>query len=81
VGQHLGGTLLAKDLLTCVSEPTKPIRSSMVVWCALMASSSVFVAASASSPLAMASLHACAARLVSAEADGAASISSTFEAV
>jgi hypothetical protein len=79
VGQHLGGTFLAKDLLARVGahKADKVIDGGL---CALMASSSVLVAASASLPLATASFHACAARLVSSEADGAASISSTFEA-
>ena len=53
----------------------------MVVWWALMASSSVLVAASASPPAAMASFHACAFSFVCAEADGAASSSSTLDAV
>jgi hypothetical protein len=68
---------------TCfpTSEPANAIRSSMVVWCSLMASRKVSVALSASSPFATALFQARANDFVSSEADGAASISSTLDAV
>lgn len=55
-----------------LSELANAMRLSIVVWCSLIASRNAFVAASASSPLAMASFYAWAAFLVSADAEGAA---------
>ena len=68
---------------TCfpTSEPAKAMRSSMVVWCSLMASRKASVALSTSSPFATALFQAWANDFVSPEADGAARISSTLDAV